>query len=153
MKTKKMADGGDTGYPFGAPVSPTYPFYGNQPSPNTTAPNANMQPASQPMQPMAAPQPTQMKKGGLATGGLTEQEKQEIEDAKTRKKEENASSTKKDMGEGAIGVDTLKKGYEKLKGLFKGKAKGGTVKMAKGGSASSRGDGIAQRGKTRGKIV
>ena len=69
MKTKKMADGGDTGYPFGAPVSPTYPFYGNQPSPNTTAPNANMQPASQPMQPMAAPQPTQMKKGGLADGG------------------------------------------------------------------------------------
>ena len=31
--------------------------------------------------------------------------------------------------------------------------KGGTTKMAKGGSASSRGDGIAQRGKTRGKMV
>jgi hypothetical protein len=30
--------------------------------------------------------------------------------------------------------------------------KGGAIKMAKGGSASSRGDGIAQRGKTRGKI-
>jgi len=31
--------------------------------------------------------------------------------------------------------------------------KGGTVKMAKGGSASSRADGIAQRGKTRGRMV
>lgn len=39
---------------------------------------------------------------------------------------------------------------------YKGYAKGGAVKMAKGGSvrssASSRGDGIAQRGKTRGMI-
>lgn len=35
-----------------------------------------------------------------------------------------------------------------------GMKKGGTVKkMAKGGSASSRGDGCAQRGKTRGKFV
>jgi len=31
--------------------------------------------------------------------------------------------------------------------------KGGTTKMAKGGSASSRADGIARKGKTRGKIV
>jgi len=31
--------------------------------------------------------------------------------------------------------------------------KGGCVKMAKGGSASSRADGCAQRGKTRGKMV
>jgi hypothetical protein len=29
----------------------------------------------------------------------------------------------------------------------------GTKKLAKGGSASSRADGIAQRGKTRGKFV
>ena len=34
-----------------------------------------------------------------------------------------------------------------------GKKKGGCVKMAKGGSASARADGCAQRGKTRGKIV
>ena len=33
-----------------------------------------------------------------------------------------------------------------------GKKKGGCVKMAKGGSASARADGIAQRGKTRGSI-
>lgn len=32
-------------------------------------------------------------------------------------------------------------------------AKGGCVKMAKGGSVSSRADGCAQRGKTRGEFV
>jgi hypothetical protein len=32
------------------------------------------------------------------------------------------------------------------------KKAGGTVKMAKGGTASSRADGIATKGKTRGKI-
>lgn len=37
-------------------------------------------------------------------------------------------------------------------GPTKGKKKGGCVKMAKGGSASARADGIAQRGKTRGSI-
>ena len=31
--------------------------------------------------------------------------------------------------------------------------KGGVIKMAKGGSASARADGCAQRGKTRGKMV
>ena len=144
MKTKKMADGGGTGYP----TPPTYPFYGNQLTPNNTAPNGNIQPASQPMQPMAALQPTQMKEGGL-----TEQEKKEMEDAKNRKKEETAPTTKSTMGDDRIDMDTLKKGYNKLKDLIKGKAKGGTVKMAKGGSASSRADGIAQRGKTRGKFV
>jgi hypothetical protein len=30
---------------------------------------------------------------------------------------------------------------------------GGMIKMAKGGSASARADGCAQRGKTRGKMV
>lgn len=34
-----------------------------------------------------------------------------------------------------------------------GKAKGGTVKMAKGGAVSARADGCAQRGKTKGRIV
>jgi hypothetical protein len=40
----------------------------------------------------------------------------------------------------------------KAKKKEEGKKAGGSIKMAKGGSASSRGDGIAQRGKTRGKI-
>ncbi len=148
MKTKKMADGGTTP----GTQQPTYPFYGNQLTPNNTAPNGNIQPASQPMQPMAALQPTQMKEGGL-----TEQEKKEMEDAKNRKKEETAPTTKSTMGDDRIDMDTLKKGYNKLKDLIKGKAKGGTVKMAKGGSvrssASRRGDGIAQRGKTKGRMV
>jgi len=34
-----------------------------------------------------------------------------------------------------------------------GMKKGGAVKMAKGGSVSARADGIAQRGKTKGRIV
>jgi hypothetical protein len=39
-----------------------------------------------------------------------------------------------------------------LKRETRGKAKGGAVKMAKGGSASARADGIAQRGKTKGRM-
>jgi len=35
----------------------------------------------------------------------------------------------------------------------RGKAKGGAVKMAKGGSVSARADGCAQRGKTKGRFV
>jgi hypothetical protein len=34
-----------------------------------------------------------------------------------------------------------------------GGRKGGAVKMAKGGSASSRADGCAQRGKTKGRMI
>jgi hypothetical protein len=79
-----------------------------------------------------------MKKGGkvkrMATGGLTDQERQEIEDAKTRKKEESGSSTKKDMGEGKIDMGTLKKGYEKLKDLIMKKANGGVIRKNKGGT-------------------
>ena len=42
---------------------------------------------------------------------------------------------------------------EKMGGVMGGYKRGGKVKkMASGGSASSRGDGIAQRGKTRGKM-
>ena len=43
--------------------------------------------------------------------------------------------------------------YEKNRSLGDVFKKGGCVKMAKGGSASSRGDGCAQRGKTRGKML
>ena len=38
-------------------------------------------------------------------------------------------------------------------GLPEGKKKGGTIKMAKGGSASSRADGCCIKGKTRGRMV
>jgi hypothetical protein len=156
MKIKKMADGG-----------PTYPLYGNQRIQNNTAPSmaqkfvppAPMMPTpgrnliGNPMlnQGMNQPIPQGMKKGGrvgMKEGGMTEQERQDIEDAKSRAKEDKATSTKKGMGEGKF--DPVKK----LKDLFgTKKAKGGTVKMAKGGSASSRADGIAQRGKTKGRLV
>ena len=50
----------------------------------------------------------------------------------------------KKMGRVAVGIDSLEEP--------EGKAKGGAVKMAKGGSVSSRADGIAQRGKTKGRM-
>ncbi len=43
--------------------------------------------------------------------------------------------------------------YEKRRAAGQDYKKGGCVKMAKGGSVSSRADGCAQRGKTRGKII
>ena len=49
-----------------------------------------------------------------------------------------------------------KKSADSLYKAWKGKKSGGAVKMAKGGSVSSaskRADGIAQRGKTRGRVV
>ena len=58
---------------------------------------------------------------------------QEAADAAMRVKEDMAPTTRTTMGQGM--------------------KKGGCVKMAKGGSASKRADGIAQRGKTRGKMV
>jgi hypothetical protein len=56
---------------------------------------------------------------------------QEAADAAMRVKEDMAPTTRTTMG----------------------MKKGGCVKMAKGGSASKRADGCAQRGKTRGKMV
>jgi hypothetical protein len=65
----------------------------------------------------------------------SKQAMQEAMDAAIRAREEKAPTTKTEMG----------------------KKKGGCIKMAKGGtvksSASKRADGIAQRGKTRGKMV
>jgi hypothetical protein len=48
-------------------------------------------------------------------------------------------------------IEDTNKGYEYA---TKNKRNGGAIKkMAKGGSASSRADGCAQRGKTRGKMI
>jgi hypothetical protein len=49
--------------------------------------------------------------------------------------------------------DAAYKESEKERNLGNMFAKGGYVKMASGGSVSSRADGIAQRGKTKGKMV
>jgi hypothetical protein len=43
--------------------------------------------------------------------------------------------------------------YEKRKAGVPSKKAGGTVKMAKGGTASSRADGCCTKGKTRGKMM
>ena len=61
----------------------------------------------------------------------SKESQQAAADAAARRKEEQAPTTKTTMG----------------------KKKGGCVKMAKGGSASARADGCAQRGKTRGTMV
>ena len=60
------------------------------------------------------------------------------------KQEDNFDVTKAGAGRGKQGGPTAKE---------MGKAKGGAVKMAKGGSVSARADGCAQRGKTKGRIV
>jgi hypothetical protein len=65
--------------------------------------------------------------------GPSKESMQNALDAAMRRKEEMAPTTATTMGE------PMKKG--------------GCVKMAKGGSASKRADGCAQRGKTRGKMV
>lgn len=54
-------------------------------------------------------------------------------------------SAAKKIKEGFLGTEAQNKYYED-------KEKAKPKKMAKGGTASSRGDGIAQRGKTRGKM-
>lgn len=60
-----------------------------------------------------------------------------------------AAKQKEKEDEDYSAVDTLKEVGKKALGM----KKGGCVKMAKGGSASKRADGCAQRGKTRGKMV
>jgi hypothetical protein len=52
---------------------------------------------------------------------------------------------KKGAAPSAMGKPTMKKGMDT--------AKDGMKKMAKGGSASTRADGIAQKGKTKGKML
>ena len=68
--------------------------------------------------------------------GPSKQSLQEAADEAMRRKEERAPTTRSTMGSAV------------------GNKKGGKIKcMAKGGSASKRADGCAQRGKTRGRIV
>jgi hypothetical protein len=80
--------------------------------------------------PMAAPMPG-MKKGGMAA---FEKSSKDVE--------------KKGVKEGSKADMMMDK--KQMSGMKKG---GSTKKMANGGSASSRADGIAQRGKTKGKLL
>ena len=84
--------------------------------------------------PMAAPAMPGMKKGGMFKG--KESMKEELAEAKAIKS-------------GKITPMQYAKG-EKSEPAMK---RGATKKMANGGSASSRADGIAQRGKTKGKML
>ena len=59
---------------------------------------------------------------------------------------EPAKAAYKKVKEGIMGTEAQNKYYEDKEKASKAK------KMSKGGSASSRADGIAQRGKTRGKM-
>ena len=63
----------------------------------------------------------------------------------------NAADSRKNVGSRAA-----RQAESEVKRETRGKAKGGAVKMASGGkvsSASSRADGIAQRGKTKGRYL
>jgi len=88
------------------------------------------------------------------TGKTSEQMAREAavraaEKASTKKMPEGSAVP--DQREAVMQTAEQNKGYEQATGVKK--RKGGTVKMAKGGSASSRADGIAQRGKTRGRYL
>ena len=94
---------------------------------------------------------------------------QDVQDEKLRALENKAPTTKTTMGEGkppsflgrikemvtpsklpTYGKRTRQQELDEAEKKMK---KGGSVKYAKGGSVSSRGDGIAQRGKTKGRFV
>jgi hypothetical protein len=83
---------------------------------------------------MAAPMPG-MKKGGMFKGKETM--KEELAEAKAIK---SGKITPMQYAKGEKSEPAMKRG-------------GSTKKMANGGSASSRADGIAQRGKTKGKLL
>lgn len=61
-----------------------------------------------------------------------------------------AAKQKEKEDEDYSALDTLKEVGKKAFGMKKG---GKVKKMAKGGSASSRADGCAQRGKTKGRMI
>jgi hypothetical protein len=91
-------------------------------------------PAARP--PMAAPAGIPgMKKGGMFKG--KESMKEELAEAKAIK---SGKITPMQYAKGEKSEPAMKRG-------------GSTKKMANGGSASSRADGIAQRGKTKGKML
>ena len=115
----------------------------------------------------AARQDTRQRKEDEAQAKLKQEERAENESARTAVGEAvdyikgKASGLAKSIGESdfAKGVRNYGRSYKEGLGMKPDtpyeKKKGGAIKMAKGGSvgsASKRADGIAQRGKTRGKI-
>jgi hypothetical protein len=104
--------------------------------------------------------PAELAASRLNKGKTTAELLKEAKDKNVRKKMEGMKMST-DIGETPAGtsmsdeskaqIDATNKGYEYA---TKNKRKGGMVKKyAKGGSASSRADGCAVKGKTRGKFV
>lgn len=79
--------------------------------------------------------------------------------SEARAKDPEKYDKKKEMYDAAVKKEAEDKDYSPMDAIKKmgksvlGLKKGGCVKMAKGGSASARADGCAQRGKTRGKVL
>ena len=95
----------------------------------------------------------------LNKGKTTAELLKEAKDKDIRKKMEGMKMST-DIGDLPPGVSMSDESKKMMEDTNKGfeyatqnKRKGGAVKMAKGGSASSRADGCAQRGKTRGKFI
>ena len=74
-------------------------------------------------------------------------------EAKEMKSGEGKVPSKESQQAAADAAQAAKEAKAPTTATTMGKKKGGCVKMAKGGSASARADGCAQRGKTRGKMV
>jgi hypothetical protein len=97
----------------------------------------------------AARQTDRERKEDKAQAKLKAEEKTENESARS-----SLSNLASDVAKGARNYGRLfKEGLGMKPDTPYEKKKGGAVKMAKGGSASSRADGCAMRGKTRGKMV
>jgi hypothetical protein len=93
--------------------------------------------------------------------GLTDQIPQEAQNILMDRQQERERKAFEQMQreENEAPKKAVKDTYQRLRkmiGLDKEpakKAKGGSVKMAKGGSVSKRGDGIAKKGRTKGRFV
>lgn len=89
--------------------------------------------------------------------GLTPYEKGKSIEELARMREKGNEATKKDREEKTVETRRRAAGkFQKTNEAVYGAKKGGSIRMASGGktsSASSRGDGIAQRGKTKGRML
>lgn len=89
-------------------------------------------------------------------GDIPQEAKNKIRDAEQERERKKFMKSRRDENEAP--KKSVKKAYDRVRDMFgigddDKKAKGGKVKMAKGGSVSKRADGCAQRGKTKGKMV
>ena len=88
-------------------------------------------------------------------GGVTEQIPQEAQNVLMDRQEEQGRKKFEDMQrqENEAPKKLVKKIYDKMVSKFGRKDTPKTVKKAKGGPVSKRGDGIAKKGRTKGRFV